>query len=492
MLVSLCSLDSSCSSDQFEEPILEDVDELSDKPPEPIQINYFFDRTDSIKGFALDGKTYENEYTRAIDSVWKASNILSNSDTKIEYYEFGKNAPAKLSGTRSDLKKKDFYYVNDGKQDDKQPFGSVATFIKNKYANNEEMIQNSLNVVITDLYENNCETRYFHSLFKDAFDIGLSGAIFAVESEFDGNINDISSTYNNVNKRVYGRSTIFIFLIGDSNNVKKYGKKLNSDFKEKGLHYNEALFLIKSEFQVKSKIVPKPLAEIVTVDFNTSEYKDKYKYKTFNLVPIKLKKQFKNPISNTIEIIDAQVDAYLAQTSKSRYFIGIPIEETELAKIAKIEYSVDTSIYYFNGEKKLDNKEAFKFTPYEKVNVVKTASVQRTDADKEEVTEYKKLESLMQMYTFPNTDYIYITVDINNAELDSGYYKIMYDIKPKVKIPDWVEVKNASTSEDFQKSNSWGELIRVLNLKEVYQDIVDSFSKVNVYQGSFYIRKNKN
>jgi hypothetical protein len=115
------------------------------------------------------------------------------------------------------------------------------------------------------------------------------------------------------------------------------------------------------------------------------------------------------------------------------------------------------SVQYFNGKKTAPGKvSAFEIASSGRVEDALTA---KTDG------------------------FNYITVKIHNRNLEKGYYRVTFDI-----IPDWVNELDADVAE-LKASNKRGELVKVLNLKLIYQNILTEFNKAGGFSEVFYIVK---
>jgi hypothetical protein len=78
-----------------------------------------------------------------------------------------------------------------------------------------------------------------------------------------------------------------------------------------------------------------------------------------------------------------------------------------------------------------------------------------------------------------------ISIRINTQQLEHGYYKIMFNI-----VPDWVVAENAESVADLRASNVKDERVKVLNLRAIYENILDEFAKAGGRSETFYLVKN--
>ncbi|GMO38957.1 MAG: hypothetical protein Ta2B_18460 [Termitinemataceae bacterium] len=479
----IIALITACGGNKIAQVYIEESEDSVSSSKEK-QVHYFFDRTESMRGFTEKGD--KSEYVRAIDSIWTKGDKAFGSSVHSNFYEFGETLTCEISLDRvqKEANKPAFYGTVDNeailrsrgeivKRNGGQPFRSVVEYIKEL---NET--QNAIAVVITDLYEQNGANQFFVTLFKNAFESGLSGGMFAIESSFAGNINDISSVDSNKNIRVNGISTFFIFFVGDSKDVKEYSKELKGDFDIKELKYKESLFILDDYALNPQKMLLKAGAKNVNVEerFNSEEYK----YMFVNLIPHQVNKwQESSTNKSGYESVKSEALAYrVVNNVGSRFFAGIPVEDgfdDFDCTIAKIEY--------FDG-KENERGKASKFSAYEKpIENIIIASVGYGEEIPADVQ--KKLKDGI------NDEYAYLTFEIKNKNLSSGYYKIQYSVTPVT--PSWVKEKSASSIEQLAESNRRGELIRVLNFAKIYKEITDAFKKVKLsgtYSNTIYILKN--
>jgi hypothetical protein len=213
-------------------------------PADDVQVNYFFDRTESVGGFVQDNK--ETEYVAAMYSALDAG-VTLKYDTQV-YYEFGEIITSILTfETTDDIKKeiikKSLYgtaplRVNrrEVKKNNGQPFSSIVNYIKS------ETGKDSLNIIITDLYEQYGINQHFRELFQNAFDQDLAGAIFMIKGAFKGSIHSISSANESL-AGIDGYSSFFILVTGDRSHVKAFSTEFAKQLDQKNLTFNKTLFI---------------------------------------------------------------------------------------------------------------------------------------------------------------------------------------------------------------------------------------------------------
>jgi hypothetical protein len=414
-----------------------------------LQVNYFFDRTESVGGFVQNDK--ETDYGRAIDSALTVGQTLGYEPS---FYDFGERATSKLEtdtvGMQKAIKQTVFYgnYTpslarTDVKMNSGQPFSSVVDYIKTGTGTG------SLNIVVTDLYEQEGINQYFHLLFQNAFQNGLSGAMFAVQSEFKGNIHSISSS----NESLYGvdgYSTFFLLITGSKDNIEKYCDSLSEGLTSKGISFNKTLFLLGEDSYRGDRIQP---------GYRTVGNDQQFKAASEQFIMVNL-----NPAGQFIRKwrkrgdafvpVAVKAESYLAVTNiDSQYVYKVPsgIEGDAKATVRNM------SVKYFNGKK----------TAPGKVSAFEIASSGRVE----------------EALTAKADGFNYITIKIHNKNLEKGYYRVQFDI-----IPDWVNELDANVVE-LKESNKRGELVKVLNLKLIYQNILTEFNKADGFSEVFYIVK---
>ncbi|MDR3301550.1 MAG: hypothetical protein LBT01_03355 [Spirochaetaceae bacterium] len=433
---------------------------VADNPEESVidselQVNYFFDRTESLGGFTQDGK--ETTYGRAIDSTLTVGQTLGYETTS--FYEFGEAVTCKLSFNtltmQKEIKKKSFYgdgytYQNDKNrtvvyENESQPFSSVVDYIKT------ETDKNSLNIVVTDLYEQFGINQYFHLLFQNAFRNGLSGAIFAVQSEFKGNIHSISSSNDSL-YGVNGYSTFFLLITGDKDTIEKYGTGLSEELKGKKIKFNYTLFLPGGVFYKGEKKQP----EYRTIGNEKQFQAASERHIMVNLNPAGQFIQRWKKKGGAFVPVKANAEGYLAVTNiDSQYVYKVPFGSDDDSSPTVLNMMVE----YFNG-RKTPPGNASRFEKISASGKIEEALADKTDG------------------------FNYISIKIHNKKLDKGYYRVNFDI-----IPDWVNALDANVAE-LKASNKRGELVKVLNLKLIYDRILKEFNKIDGFSEVFYIVKN--
>jgi hypothetical protein len=453
-------------------------------PPEDVsrqetELHYFFDKTESMKGFTWQGD--DSEYVNALDSIWKAGeNIWPDADAL--FYEYGEINISRLpkANVQREAGLPGFYgQTNPGNRrvvrtSGRQPFGTVGDYIKSIDAE-----KNRLYVVVTDLYEQNKANNVFTLFFRNAFESGMSGAFFAVDSSFQGTIWNISSIDNDMNIWVNGRSTFFILIAGSGKEVAQYSERLANEFNNKKLSFEDVVFMVQNDEK------PAPwIPDATRMAQNERRFKsDETKYALVNLRTPKSNKELKlyewiedSEVRGGYRSIPAAAESYRLMTDiGSRYFAGLPIKNVNLDDF---DYSVELSVDYSGGSNsKAAPGELSKFAPAR--SSLFTAAV-LSEAGIPAEMKYNR--------SYP----LYFLMEIKNKPLDTGCYRIEYSIVPDAKVPGWVAGRNVATLAELRNANQPGELIKVLNLKTVYEDIVSLYNSLKtrrIYSWSFYIVK---
>jgi hypothetical protein len=225
---------------------------------ENASLYFFFDKTESMRGFVEKGDA--SNYVKALPLLWQTADAVFITSSA-HFYEYGetstnefKSANA-IAGVKGGVLRPGFYgygYSEAGtlvKENKGQPFSAVADYIK---ALNEPA--GSAYIVVTDLYEQNRENP-FPVFFRDAFSRGLSGAFFAVQSSFTGNIHSVSAV--NTRKSIYvrdGEAVFFICIVGDNDIVYSYSAELGKEFTNRKIDFNSAVFIADSAKDIELSI----------------------------------------------------------------------------------------------------------------------------------------------------------------------------------------------------------------------------------------------
>jgi hypothetical protein len=429
-----------------------------------IRVNYFFDRTESIRPF-----TYKRDtgYSLAMSSLLTVGQDLFGSDP-LSFYDVAgilRHTTALPEQLQVEIQKPAFYVpdpprfpsdftesviVVDGLS---QPFFTVAEYIRKNCRGDNE-----LNIITTDLYEQNDISQHFHTFFRNAFARGMSGAIYAVNSEFRGNIYNI--TGNNRYLYVDGYSTLFVFMTGRKDIIEKYCAAYSKKLTEKNIAFNSLLFLL-GDVSLDSVLL-----ESVTAGNPRTYESAERSGKMINL----------RQAANTIRVWEetqpaegkkkasyvsrvAGIEAYRPITNLDPQYVKyIDVKSADIAP------TIETvSLEYFNGTGKTSEGHLSEFKS-------------------------ESPETILTSAAFEKDGVWYLAIRINGQNLKSGYYRVSYNI-----MPDWVLALDAGDGADgydiLKASNQYGERVKVLHLKSIFQSIQDDFNKENGFGGVFYLVK---
>jgi hypothetical protein len=455
-------------------------------------IRYFVDRTESLQGFVNHKNEKDSDYVKALGDIWEVGKKLGGSKVKEQFYDFGQMYLYKVQedAFKRTVILRTFYGINSqdrsvrdmidqSNEKDHEPFLFPLNYMKDK-----GISKNTLDILITDLYVQNGRQDCFSDLFQYAFTQGLSGALFAVESAFiDGKISSVIRTNDDKKIEVKnGRSTFFVFVIGDGTNIEKYCENLITRFNLNLLKFESTLFIIKDN--------PTKAQVLIQDKFKKANGKrfaeDQYKYSMVNLNRTKLRKWQEKTVKDelTYVAVDADATAYMiVPTDNSRYFIGIPKDDTH-----DFKYNIEMSIEYFAGGKPEKGVNSV-FMAYDRPQdgILTSQLIEDDDIPPDlKVFEGKK---------DTKKDYLYLDILTKNKNMAKGVYKISYSIIPEAIVPDWVEDRSAVDAEELKESADQ-DIVKVLNLKLIYSSIVEVFKNVNksktsVYSDTFYLVKNR-
>jgi len=432
------------------------------------RLHYFFDKTDSIRGFTAKGD--DSHYVKTIQLLWQVGDISFSSSTA-RFFDYGTHYTNEfisyeaLRYVKTEVLQPGFYqsaptggYRTPVFQNGGQPFTGVAKYIET--LNDPD----SVYIVVTDFYEQNRENPFF-LFFRDAFSRGLSGALFSVDSVFNGEIHSFSYVNNNEKSiRVRdGISTFFICIIGDSSIVYEYCAALAKELSTRNISFNNSVFMVKAPQEVK-KNHNEPLMAPNVRRFNKEE-------NLLRNVNLRLQE---------ITIINDDTSPYRTPESYqvltkigSRYSAGLSLENINKNSFS---YSPEISLSYFNGKKSQkenadSSQSQFIGRANSRIINVKTVHIAENSAE------------------YP----VHFVVETDNRIMEKGWYKINCVIIPDaIRIPGWVsELNAASIAELEQSAMSGGSRVKTLELTNVYEKIAGAYnaSARSIYSDTFYLLK---
>jgi len=450
-------------------------DEVPEQKPcvETARLHFFFDKTESMQGFTA--KDDDSHYVQTLSLLWKIGNDFADLTTRFfdygtEYTNEFKSTDA-LNYVKREVLRRGFYesaptggYREAVRPNGGQPFSGVAEYIKTL---NEP---GSAYIVVTDLYEQNRENPFF-LFFRDAFSRGLSGAMFAVESNFAGRIHSFSYV-NNAERYIQvrdGIATFFICIIGDSDIVYAYSAELAKELNAKKINFHNAVFMLKPPQETKTYQSDPVMAS------NARRYGSKeneLKMTNLRLQEITVINQNTSPYSNF------QSFQVLTKIG-SRWTAGLALKNINMESF---KYTAEFALSYFDGKRVKNESDApSQFIGRVNSTIVSTKVVHASDVDRNLVPE--------NVEDYP----VYLVVETDNRIMDNGWYKINCVIIPEAILePDWVSSLNAGSISDLEQSaNTTGGRVTVLELANVYEKIAGAYNAQTrtVYSDELYLLK---
>jgi hypothetical protein len=429
-------------------PLIMDAPQTgTERPSAPAVVRYFFDRTESMKGFTADGG--EAGYGKALRALWG----VKPSGAEEEFYEYGELGIAQYdkAGAANRVKgrvlRPEFYGLESSfwarpnlKSDSERtkiaetrdggPLYGVLNFLG-------ALEPDGLYVFVTDLYEQqNYGAHPVQSLFSGIFEAGLAGALFAVESTFKGVVHSVSSTDDKASIQVpNGAATFFICIAGGNAEVFEFTMAFANDLKANDINYHSSVFLTRPVGAIEPRISnPRP--------GNNREFSDA-----------------KNAlVSMNIDRENTRAQAYrLLMFDSSRWVAGLPLPHINFDNFS---YSSNFSLFYDDGKRDKKNDNAGVWGPADSGNI--TAKSQRGSRNNP----------------------LFFIVETKNKSLSAGHYKLDYEIIPEAKpAPDWVRNLNApdisALRESARSGAENGGGIKVLELLNVYRKIAEAYNKTN-------------
>jgi hypothetical protein len=433
------------------------------------QIYYLFDRTLSMLGYVAKNNT---EYTRIIPQLWmvaESSSLWPGSETSASFYKFGEGDIRRVSreSVRDRVRRWEFYNsANKGtlalSTGDRQVFATAAKYITSQSS------PDKLFIVVTDLYEQNREDNCFSALFRDAFEHGMSGAIIAIESEFDGSIENISDNMA-ANIRVNGTSTFFIFVIGGRDALIKYCEAFFATPDFQSLKSEKVLFLLGDESG------PTELPWTPSIRNANSD-------RVFERIAQNNNINLKEGIPKLFTVEGTTVDPLkvgafrLIGNVRSQYIGGLPLKNIDPGSFT---FESSYTVEYCRGDGVTQgNLSTFELiNDKEKTNFLVDAFDGSIVAD-------------IDAGRYP----LAVAINTKNDSLEKGCYYISYEIFQKAKIPQWVTGRSAGTLSELEESKSDG-VIKILRLESIYRYIAEAYNNRpewgRVYADSLYLEKQR-
>ena len=443
-----------------------------------VQIHYFFDKTASMMGFA---RKSDSAYTYAIPVLYEAGENLWPI-TEQSYYVYGDSQIGKIKKDKihpreTGLRSSSFYRLRDIddlfgtriKYSDGKPFSAVHDYIKSTI----DADSKCLYVVVTDFYETD-SNNVFYRFFRDAFAANLSGAIFAVESEFNGDVYDIypdkRKAFTTKGQKI---STFFILIIGSSSEVIKYSEKLYSDFISNKIIFDNTVFIIGSNERVSP----------VTFGSVTTDNPRKFNTEKTKLSLVNLRRYSDNrklgiyQWDNHNNSAAANADAYQMFAKIGIRYAGKLTDKAILSN-GNFDYPVIPKIEYTAGSN--SGKESETPTKFKE--------------DKKNYDFFNFRTEVMSKKTRISHPLFMIIDTRNYKSIKSGYYKITYSVQANAVLPDWVKNKDAVNIDEYTEAHNNNERMKVLGLGKVYNDIAEAYNKTKTraaWSGELFLIKRK-
>jgi hypothetical protein len=446
---------------------------------------YFFDKTLSMKGFTTKGD--ESQYVQTLPLIWQAAYNAFNSSTE-RFFEYSTHFTNEFQGRQAIAyvkteSLKSAFYDGDStrtmgvhvKGNDRQPFSGVADYIRTL---NEP---GGVYVVVTDLYEQNRENPFF-LFFREAFSRGFSGAVFAVESAFSGDIYSVSRI--NEEKGVWvrdGIATFFICIVGDSNAVYLYSAALAEELKNKAV-FNSAVFMTDGVGGLRLEHGDPVMAGNLR-RFNSEENA----LRPVNLRTAEITLINDAPAARTFESYQ------LLTKTGSRWAAGLPLKNINTSSFS---YKVNVNTSYSDG-RNFKEGEPTKFA----------AKPNSTDVSAKIILSAAKPNSTDEII-FPSSSAVplpvpiagvnmdcplYLVIDTKNRAMEKGWYRIDYSIVSEaITEPAWVSSLSCNDIKTLEESASQkGGRVKVLDMADVYKKIADAYNARprNIYSSELYLIK---
>jgi hypothetical protein len=434
-----------------------------------VVVNYFFDRTESIRPF-----TYKTDtaYSLAMSSLVTVGQDLFGSDP-LSFYDFAgelRRISVLPEQIQVDIQKQSFYVPDrarfastesieviniDGQP---QPFFTVAEYIRKNHRE-----QNELNIITTDLYEQSDISQYFHRFYRNAFARGVSGAIFAIKSEFRGPVYNIGA--GNQRLDVDGFSTVFVLITGKNNILREFCDQYSKKLDENRISFNLSLFALNEQPSAADMSIGNVMAG------SERGYERRAAEKLNTMINLRR-------ISGAVKTWAASGQSDDAGQSASPVTRSADVEVYRVMSNAEARYvrriggsneenapqMGQLSLEYFDGGKAVSGKPSA-FAP-------------------------ELADTVLSADFFQDDGIWYMALKTTNKNLKSGYYRVKYNI-----VPGWVIDLDAGDGavgfENMRESNRRGERIHVLHLRSIYEAVLEDFNRENGFSGSFYLVRGK-
>jgi len=437
------------------------------------QIYYLFDRTTSMQGYVYKSDT---EYIKIIPQLWmvaESTALWPETEKSALFFNFGEGDVRKLSREyiRDNVRRPAFYPTPYAgtlafSTGTNQVFATASKFIAS------ETSPDKLFIVVTDLYEQNREDNCFSALFRDAFEHGMSGAIIAIQSRYNGSIENISDNLA-ANIKVDGISTFFIFIIGQRDTLLKYYEAFFASADFSSLKSNKVLFLL-GDGSWPSDLPWTPDNKNASSDKRFNEIANNY---TINL---------KEGITK-LYTVKGKVDPFKVKSFRllgnkhSQYVGGLPIQNIDFNSF---NFEPSYTVGYCNWEDRITKGE---LSIFELVNDKEKANYFTID----DAVNGESVNG-MDAKRYPIAVVVKTT---ENKSLKKGCYRIDYEIIQRAIIPQWVKDLNAGTLNELEESIKPDKAVKILRLESIYKYIAEAYNNRSewgkVYADTLYLEKQR-
>jgi hypothetical protein len=462
---------------------------------QPVNIHYFFKRNRSMAGYVIENM--ETGYMKTLRAIYQTGDSIERNapGSNSTFYEYGTLSIDSLPDKSSIVEdwmipnrnidkplsngKYDVYYefgaVNRRTEIQKskgRPFGTVSDYIFNDLLK-ENGEENCLYIIVSNLLEQSKDIAVFSSFYERAFKAGLSGAFFAVDSAFKGEVfsfilgklDDDERSFDKITNDS-GKATFFILIAGSRNEVSFYTDRLSRILTSQEIAHDNVVFMVGSE----KTVVWTPDAVPERPD---EKDLDNYLYSVVNLQTDKLPNFYQGKVNPNNESDKADATIYRLDWQGSRYFAGLEINNFNQACYV---YPIKLSANY-SGEQPVTENGITKFSELRDISGL-----------------FKKYEILFKD-DIPDINQphpVFISMEMVHSNFNRGVYHVRYGIIPKPIVPVWIKERNVPNFTRLAESVKNDSHVKVENLEFIYQGIIDAYESVGErekYMVDFYLVK---
>ncbi|MCL2138400.1 MAG: hypothetical protein FWH41_02590 [Treponema sp.] len=447
----------------------------------PVDIHFFFDRTESMKGFTQfenNNKYSENthsHYKETMPIIVNAVQNIKNGNSK--YYQYGdtqitemdRNKVLSTNSGNPGVRMGAFYGIKNGidrepfvpgsRELNGRPFSKVNRFIYTELTEGDDDGK-KLFIIVTDFYETDSPD-IFKDFFQSAFNKGFSGAIFAIDSEFAGVVYDVLENKKGFPVAGNVKNAFFVLIAGNNEELLQYCEKLINDLHEMQIVFNNSIFMAGRDTTVSAMPDEAERAgskrDYEEYDSNTPLNFDLLETGSAGLYYLTANDE------GDAEAVPADLPAYRINPGYRMRFIAA-LAEIPQYLADNYNYNCAWEIEYFEG----DNSHAAdagisEFTGIKRKNyfdaVVSIGSATRN---------MQSLCLIIETAANENTNAV--------KEMENGFYRFSFNVQANAHSrPKWVDEKSANNLSDFEESSNNGRL-KILNFRKVYSDIAEVYN----------------